>query len=292
MDLLCKLMKHGDKINQLPDDILISIISRLTLREATATSIVSRRWRYLHTYVSHLSFPQFNFENIWPRDLIKERHPNHVNTIDHVLDSHRGGRVQELKVNMIHMKGANFEKWVEFALTREVESIDIRILHIGFGWEGYFLQLSNLMWTKSRCLRELYLSRVNVTDQDFELLVSNFPAIESLSIDLPSKCLKNISIVGHPKLKQCDISRARALESIEIRDVMNLISLRVYELPRECAVQLTNLHELVKFITSDVCIHSYVELFAKVPSCVRDQLQLLHLTTTLPSIPVSSIGRD
>ncbi|GFP89187.1 putative F-box/LRR-repeat protein at3g58880 [Phtheirospermum japonicum] len=36
-----------DYISPLPNDILISILSRLTFKEAAITSNLSRRWRYL-----------------------------------------------------------------------------------------------------------------------------------------------------------------------------------------------------------------------------------------------------
>ncbi|KAM1814979.1 hypothetical protein COP1_028382 [Malus domestica] len=35
-----------DRISWLPDEVLVSILSRLPLKEAAATSILSRQWRY------------------------------------------------------------------------------------------------------------------------------------------------------------------------------------------------------------------------------------------------------
>lgn len=36
-----------DTIQKLPDDVLVSIISLLKLKEAARTSVLSRRWRYI-----------------------------------------------------------------------------------------------------------------------------------------------------------------------------------------------------------------------------------------------------
>lgn len=41
------LNRVHSNIDRLPDDILITILSLLTVEEAAATSILSRRWRYL-----------------------------------------------------------------------------------------------------------------------------------------------------------------------------------------------------------------------------------------------------
>ncbi|KAL3638383.1 hypothetical protein CASFOL_017754 [Castilleja foliolosa] len=45
-----------DIISALPDDIICRILYCLTTKQSVATSILARRWRYLWTYVSKLSF--------------------------------------------------------------------------------------------------------------------------------------------------------------------------------------------------------------------------------------------
>ncbi|KAL8057735.1 hypothetical protein ABFX02_04G203233 [Erythranthe guttata] len=50
------MMMGVDMISKLSDDILISIISRLTVAEAVCTSILSTRWRGLHKYITRLDF--------------------------------------------------------------------------------------------------------------------------------------------------------------------------------------------------------------------------------------------
>ncbi|KAK3170487.1 hypothetical protein Dsin_032658 [Dipteronia sinensis] len=43
-------------VSRLPNDIIVNIFSRLSLREAARTSIVSSRWRYLWTFTANLVF--------------------------------------------------------------------------------------------------------------------------------------------------------------------------------------------------------------------------------------------
>ncbi|KAH6757821.1 hypothetical protein C2S52_023268 [Perilla frutescens var. hirtella] len=267
--------KHQDIISQLPDDILITIISRLTLREATVTSILSTRWRYLHTYNTHLDFPPFNLE--------KEHLRNYINTVvKRVLDSHKGGKVRVLKVDT---NKARFHKCLEFALTKKAEIIHIRkrgrVCHDCFPRLASNLNIIRLLPAGLTCLKELSLERVGVDDQDFEILVSNSLALESLSIAY-TKYLTNVRVVGHPKLKHLDIYSAWKLKSIDIRDVINLVSLKLHELSRECDFELNNIPNFVKFHYREFFgRRTYVELFAKMPCCIRDQLQLLHFSTGL-----------
>lgn len=45
-----------DQISQLDDQVLITILSLLTVKEAERTCVLSKRWRYLWTFTSCLNF--------------------------------------------------------------------------------------------------------------------------------------------------------------------------------------------------------------------------------------------
>ena len=139
-------MLHEDRISKLSNKILISIISRLTLKEGTSTCILSTRWRHLHTYVSHLNFPKYRFP-------INTK-SNYIGMIDHVLNSHRGTQIKELVVDMFIHKCDNFDRWFNFALSKEAEIICLRGC---FNNKGPILRLP--ITNGIKCLKDLHLSR-------------------------------------------------------------------------------------------------------------------------------------
>ncbi|KAH6761653.1 hypothetical protein C2S52_019086 [Perilla frutescens var. hirtella] len=257
--------KHQDRISQLPDDILIDIISLLSLPEATATSILSTRWRYLSTYITHLTFPPFK--------------PN----INHVLDSHKGGTLKEIRVHAYNLEGANIEKWFKFALAKEVEIIDIHMKHVTYysnAYSGHYsLQQANfnLMGQALNFLKELSLSSIDVNGDEIKLLLSKFPSLESLSI-ARSKTLRNISIVGS-KLKHLDISSTRDIELIEIDNVVNLVSLRFYKMIVGFRLILNNVPKLIKFSMCDSVVGTCARILSRMPSSILDQLRTLKILT-------------
>lgn len=98
----------------------------------------------------------------------------------------------------------------------------------------------------------------------------NFLLLKPYPFTAPMHELRNVSIVGHPKLKHLEISNASSLGTFELQEVMNLVSLRCHLLPTACVVDIGNAPKLVHFITNSF-------LFP-LPSCIRDQLQILHHT--------------
>ncbi|KAL1540616.1 hypothetical protein AAHA92_24944 [Salvia divinorum] len=152
-------------------------------------------------------------------------------------------------------EGHNFERWFEFALSKKAEIIHLSGYH-DIDYEGLFHRFPNTN-NGFECLQDLYLSDSRMTDQDFQFLLSNCIALESLKFAFPLK-LENASIVGHSKLKHLDFSYSR-LDSNVIRDAISLVSLALYSLSDGCSVQLSNI----------------LKLTTGMPSCMRNQLQII-----------------
>ncbi|KAL8523533.1 hypothetical protein ACS0TY_013481 [Phlomoides rotata] len=189
-----------DRISELSDDILISIISRLPFVEAAATSFLSTHWRYLYTYTFGLNFPPFKamikhvgkerFPSTRGRiEAQQKRFPSYVNMINRVLDSHKGDEAKKFRVHMPCWPGANVDRWLQFAFSSKVEIIDIEMSR---SWTNgargiYSLGLVNLIKAAGapalECLKQVSLSNVGVDDGELQLLLSSTPLLESLSIE-------------------------------------------------------------------------------------------------------------
>ncbi|KAM4100269.1 hypothetical protein ACB094_05G055700 [Castanea mollissima] len=82
-----------DYISNLSSETLVSILSQLTLREAVATSILGRRWRYLWTSITIL-----DFDATKATDTIQSG-PMYVKWVDHVLGQYEVSTINEFRIS-------------------------------------------------------------------------------------------------------------------------------------------------------------------------------------------------
>ncbi|XP_047958932.1 F-box protein At4g09920-like isoform X2 [Salvia hispanica] len=267
-------MGNEDRISNLPTDLLISIISRLTILEATTTSILSTRWRYLHHYVTRLNFPIYLPRvdaDVW----------YFASAVTRVLRLHRGGRIKEFRMCMSGCFNYEIVEWFEFALSKKAEIIHLRGIRY-IDYEALFLRLRNKN-NGFECLKDLCLLDPLMSDQDLELLLSNCIALESLELK-NALMLENVSIVGHTKLKHLNLTYLK-VHSIVIRDAISLVSLTLRILFNRHSVQLSNTPKLTQlYLEAFFPIKLLDELLTGMPACIRDQLQIMHITAKVTSI--------
>ncbi|MBA0810560.1 hypothetical protein Gohar_002542 [Gossypium harknessii] len=196
-------MSLEDKIGALPDDILLTILSLLTFKEAVATSILSQRWRYLWTCLPSLNF---RYEEVVPHN-----------------DDEGNKKKQQLQEFGIHFpllgssKG-DIDLWVAFAIAIGLDCV--------FSIPTSSLNVQN----RFKSLRELRLKFVDVTDEQFDTILSSCVSLECLHL-LESSRLVNVKhSVPHMKLNYLEIYNCSDLENIEIF-APNLVSFN-YRGPR------------------------------------------------------------
>ncbi|BFG28601.1 hypothetical protein CerSpe_148750 [Prunus speciosa] len=98
----------ADRIREFPDEILINILSLLTLKEAASTSILSRQWQYLWAFTMTLNFDAVNFEvgNTFGRfgELKRESRDQqsfrYIDWVNRVLEQHSGQNIERFRAHI------------------------------------------------------------------------------------------------------------------------------------------------------------------------------------------------
>ncbi|TVU41141.1 hypothetical protein EJB05_14637 [Eragrostis curvula] len=119
-------IQNHDRISALPDDILIKILSLLSLRDAAVTHSLSTRWRHLWQNVDDLSLNTCTFGMQVSSNSIYDENPDFwnseatkfVNKVNWVLRHHNGIGITNFKVqfplNSTH--ASDLDRWVAFAI--------------------------------------------------------------------------------------------------------------------------------------------------------------------------------
>ncbi|XP_059662620.1 putative F-box/FBD/LRR-repeat protein At5g62970 [Cornus florida] len=254
-------MKDG--ISGLPDEILIAILSLLTLKEAACTSILSRRWRYLWRYITaSLNFDSktllapayydsylyqagpIDYDALASKD--EENRTKYVSCVNEVLKFHLGSYIDEMRISF-EFRGhypCDIDDWIKFAMEKGVQRFELDLLagiQPGPWMQLYdFPNMENFKFSSITSHRHhvprtigsaagfyslavLRLLGVNIMDGVIENFVSNCPFLEQLCI-VGTTYLVNIKIAGPSlKLKSLEISHCHSLENLEI-SAMNLVS--------------------------------------------------------------------
>ncbi|WZY75696.1 hypothetical protein YC2023_022080 [Brassica napus] len=188
-----------DRLSQLPDDLLIKILSFVPTKGVVATSILSKRWLSLWTLVPSLVFEDFSEEE---DDEINEIHVRSLSQfVSGTLLLHKAAVLERFHLNSASECSAwEIGLWVRIAVDRFV-----RDLKISFCYDHFLVNLPNRLF---RCetletlqLRWVILSEVpcrlsfpSLTklrllsvkysdDESFSRIVSNCPILDDLVVE-------------------------------------------------------------------------------------------------------------
>ncbi|KAL6281874.1 hypothetical protein ACE6H2_012810 [Prunus campanulata] len=248
-----------DRISELPDEILFSIVSLLPLKEAAATSVLSKRWQYVWTSTTTLNFDaKFEVhENLWRffqmkpelKELETRRYVDWVNT---VVEQHRSPAIERFRVcSSINSRfTSSTDKWIHYAMSKRVQILEL-VFRFDFvtpypelyQFPHKLLGLKNDSTSKLthmhsdipilhscgsnvgfKFLKVLHFQYVDVTGEVLEYFLSNCQVLERLTVNSAMNLVK-LRVVGPSiALKYLDIQWCAVLESIEIHDATNLVS--------------------------------------------------------------------
>ncbi|KAM3318588.1 hypothetical protein ACQJBY_036004 [Aegilops geniculata] len=198
-----------DLLGDLPEDVLCTVLSKLSLEEAVRTSAISRKWRYLWTVCPKLSF---DGNTIRGKNNYEKRVYNLVfsHIVNRVLRQCRGKLVEELemKIELNRMLVEHLDNWVRFAVSSRTKALVFDLAReqrqppgcvdrYKFPFELldedsiHRLQKLHLSFVDFQPpmhfsgfpnLRKLYLSIVSVNGKDIQHMLSNCCNLEWLSI--------------------------------------------------------------------------------------------------------------
>lgn len=245
-ELQCRIEDSSvDRISMLPDELLELILSHLTFKEKIATSILSRRWRYLWTSTNRLDFDGIeSLRRLASRaengtSALEEEKLKYVSWVNHVLESRKESDIEDFKVcfNLCKNDEGCIDKWLRYALERKVQTLELNLTDEGFvrsKANGYYVFPYRFLYVvKENCsnsihfkqLRKILLNQVDVDGETLEFFLHNCSLLEDLSVSC-STALSTLRVIGPiHSLKRLEISSCRNLNSLEISDV-NLVYLK------------------------------------------------------------------
>ncbi|KAG1346829.1 F-box/FBD/LRR-repeat protein [Cocos nucifera] len=228
--------QEEDRVSHLPDEILLLILSRLNIRYAAATTILSKRWRHLFYFLPCLKFT--GFYDSWSSSDSLDRE---LATMADVLRSRRCPLKSCYLSITFHEKNFDGDMHRIMHLLCEDGLEDLSIVNCGknpFTISSHMfscrtitsLDLSGctlsvpLEFSGLRSLRSLELADVVMTDEDFEMMVSHCCALENLlvynafqvkNLVICSSRLSRLEVITHRPLGIL-VEEAPCLDSVDV----------------------------------------------------------------------------
>ncbi|XP_059436494.1 putative F-box/LRR-repeat protein At5g54820 [Corylus avellana] len=278
----------ADLTGRLPEDILSSIISLISMREAATTSILSKRWRYLSKTSSNLDLDPKNMLGYFlSLNHFKSQHPQwkekqrgrFVRWANHILELYVGKKVDSFRVEypLGSDHGCDVDRWIQFAIDMQVQNLSINLFehHLSdlsrelykfpywlfdqAGTQSKIKHLSLNFCSQSipanfnglNSLSSLSLTNTSLSQENVDNILNGCPSLEWFTMN---KCrcpllLKLSSGCRFLRLRHLRIFRCDPLEKVEIHDAMSIASIE-YDAKMFGQVLLKNCAQLVRICTT------------------------------------------
>ncbi|XP_060667912.1 F-box/FBD/LRR-repeat protein At4g26340-like [Ziziphus jujuba] len=204
---------NRDRINELSEDILAKIVCLLPLKDAVATSILSKRWRYIWTFTTNLDFDAKQTLNrlIDSKNYDKHKHEtrnyiHRVNSVITQLSSKTNNNNNNIIIDRFRIyfdmcrKFSSFiDSWIEFAVENRVQILELDLFESGgirMSSDCYILLKKQFDHHPGEYLR-----------RTFTLLSSCLPQLQILQLNLSNQIyLRNVVYPKLTNLKQLKLT--------------------------------------------------------------------------------------
>ncbi|KAM1599703.1 hypothetical protein ACFX1Q_024874 [Malus domestica] len=292
-------------LNDLPDEILLHILSLLPTLDAVQTSLISHKWRHLWSRVPSLNF---DYQLFPPSEPLEYTSQFYAEFVDRVLIFRANSPVHTFRLSFIYHSyyGSHVESWVRSAVTRlrarelyldlfvhddfhDVETVNhwydfpFSVLRNGcvekLGLTRCYLTLpAKLSTRRVWSIRSLFLDQVYLADQMVKDLILGCPNLEELELQ---KCS------GHRHLKICSkrlkrLTLGMFFESSKQRETLLVDCPNLRSISFNCCsffrLELKNASSLVEFRVDFVhMIHLSYSYWIKVVGLLEQVPNLKHL---------------
>ncbi|KAH7846293.1 hypothetical protein Vadar_012236 [Vaccinium darrowii] len=201
---MANFVDKQDRISQLQDELLVTILSLLNPVEAASTCVLSKRWQYLWTHVNVVNFyfPKIMMTEKIPEYFFAERwklREEYIDWVNGVIQSHQGPCITDFKI-FFFLTGKKFscdiEKWFSFAIRKSVQRLEVNLRGSTLVEERLERNIDDLNMIFAHRFSEY--KPYTLTDKVNSLIKS--PLVAD-----PSLCLKFLEISRCPRLKTIDI---------------------------------------------------------------------------------------
>ncbi|XP_056167286.1 F-box/FBD/LRR-repeat protein At1g13570-like [Syzygium oleosum] len=202
------MMNELDKISHLPEHIMDQILSRLPIKDAVGTSILSRKWRYKWSSVPQLVFDEQCTRARGVPSLQQSLNENLVKIIDEVLLLHTGPIEKFMLSHTGFCATSNIDHWILHLSRVSIKAI---VLHI---WKGFDYKIPTSLF-KCQDLIHLELHRCFVKIPSTFEGFKNLESLDLQHVDMSSNGLEAL-ISCCPLLKRLNLCNLEGIKQINV----------------------------------------------------------------------------
>ncbi|WMV15015.1 hypothetical protein MTR67_008400 [Solanum verrucosum] len=193
-----------DRISQLPDALIVQILSRLSITDAFRTIILSKHWQYFWTSIDKLVYDNEEFSHSDSSMLHK-----FISLTDNVLPLLSSSSIKKCSLNFMfeHVDDVSYfpviDKWLEFAVNKKVEGLCLNISYDTdaiehdqpYSLPEVFCSSSSILKLKCQncrilddcvlnwiSLKSLTLENLLIRDEHIKQIMSNCHQLESFNL--------------------------------------------------------------------------------------------------------------